>query len=77
MKSDTGLNGSQFATQFTQSEWKEMFNDDGKAFIEKYATKYPHMVDFFEGDRFKNRMMGDIKSFLINYASDSGNIASC
>jgi hypothetical protein len=77
MKNDTGLNGSQFATQFTQSEWKEMFKDDGEAFIAKYSKKYPHMAEFFEGDRFKNRMMKDIKSFLIQYASDSGNIASC
>jgi len=77
MKKDTGLNGSQFATQFTESEWKKMFENDGEAFISKYAEKYPHMADFFEGDRFKNRMMGDIKSFLIRFASDSGNVASC
>ncbi|MBE0491262.1 MAG: hypothetical protein IBX44_03305 [Sulfurospirillum sp.] len=76
MKKSTGINGGQFAAKHTQAEWKELFASDGVKFIETYSVEFPNAADFLKGDKFK-KYMGDISDFLINFASDSGNVPSC
>lgn len=77
LKKKTGLNGGEFATKHTQAEWQDLFANGGAKFIEKYSAEYPDASKFFNGDKFKNKYMQHISDFLINYASDSGNVPSC
>lgn len=75
MKGPTGLNGAQFAAQHTQAEWEALCADGGAGFIEEYSAKFPDAEKFLKG-KFK-RFQPDICDFVINYASDSGNVPSC
>lgn len=76
MQKFTGFNGIKFAALYSQAEWKEMFADDGKKFIEVFSEKFPDMKSFLEGDLFK-KVMPDVADFAIMYANDSGNVPSC
>jgi hypothetical protein len=76
MKGSTGLNGGEFATQQTMAEWKELCANSGAGLVDTYAAKFPDAADFLQGDRFK-RFQPDICDFLIEYASDSGNVPAC
>lgn len=75
MKAPTGLNGGQFAAQHTQAEWKALCENGGAGFVEEYSAKFPDAADFLKG-KF-SRFQQDICDFVINYASDSGNVPSC
>ena len=77
LKKKTGMNGAKFATGHTQEEWKELFANDGEKFIAEYSKKFPKLEKFFKGDKFKNKYMKHIADFVIEYASDSGNVPSC
>lgn len=76
-KKKTSLNGGEFAKQHTQAEWKTYFADGGAKFIAEYSKKYPKMEKFLNGDKFKNKYIKHISDFMIEYASDSGNVPSC
>lgn len=77
MKKGTGMTGGDFAKKHTQSEWKELFANDGEKFISKYAAEFPKVEKLLNGKKFKTKYMKHISDFLINYASDSGNVPSC
>lgn len=75
MKSSTGMNGAEFASERTMAEWKALCADNGKGFIDEYSERFPEMESFFKG-RF-DKFQSDICDFVINFANDSGNIPSC
>lgn len=75
-KKKTGLNGAKFATQHTQDEWKALFDNNAAGFIQTYSKKFPAMEKFLNGKKFK-KYMPHIKDFVVEYASDSGNVPSC
>ena len=76
-KKKTDLNGAEFAKQHTQAEWKEYFADGGTKFITEYSKTYPKMEKFLNGDKFKKKYIKHVSDFVIEYASDSGNVPSC
>ena len=75
MKKTTGMNGAKFAAVHTQDEWEELFENDGEGFKAEFGTS-DRAKKFFEGAKFK-KIMPHIQDFVIEYASDSGNVPSC
>ncbi len=76
MMDHTGVNSNDFAQQHTMDEWRALLADGGEKFIEKYSSEHPGMSDYLQGDLFP-RHLSHLRAFLIHYASDSGNFASC
>lgn len=76
MKSKVEMNGADFAALHTCDEWKMLFKDDGKAFIETFGAQYPKHSDFFRSKRFKKKMP-DLADFVMEYASDTGKTPTC
>ncbi len=67
-------NGTKGAAMHTQDEWEELFAAGGASIIKKHAgTK---AEPYFNGDGFKDSAQ-DLRDFLFEYASDSGNVPSC
>ncbi len=75
MKKTTGMNGAKFAAVHTQDEWEELFEEDGAGFKKEFGTS-DRAKKFFGGKKFE-KIMPHIKDFVIEYASDSGNVPSC
>ncbi len=67
-------NGTKGAAMHTQDEWEELFEDNGKLIIEKHAGDKSEA--FFKGEKFQG-LAPDLKDFLYEYGSDSGNVPSC
>ncbi len=71
-------NGTKGSAMKTQSEWTDLFANDGKKMIEIHMSDE---VDdrgqkYFKGKRFKKKAP-HLKDFLWQYGSDSGNVPSC
>ncbi|MGD9969230.1 MAG: c-type cytochrome [Sulfuricurvum sp.] len=67
-------NGTKGAAMHTQDEWDDLFANGGAGIIKKHAgTK---AEPFFNGDGFKGQSQ-DLRDFLFEYGSDSGNVPSC
>lgn len=67
-------NGTKGAAMHTQDEWEELFANGGASIIKKHAgTK---AEPYFNGEGFKD-VSQDLRDFLFEYASDSGNVPSC
>lgn len=75
MKAPTGMNGGEFAAQHTQAQWQALCENNGAGFIEEYSAKFPDLEKFLKGNF--SRFQPDICDFVINFASDSGNVPSC
>lgn len=67
-------NGTKGAAMHTQDEWEELFDAEGKMIIEKHAGTKAEA--YFNGEAFKGSAV-DLKDFLYEYGSDSGNVPSC
>jgi hypothetical protein len=76
LKSKVGMNGTQFAGQHTQDEWKELFENQGEGFIQEYSNKYPDAAKFLHNPKSWKKLQ-HIRDFAIEYGSDSGNVPSC
>lgn len=72
----TDMDSNQFAQRHTIAEWTELMEGNGEKFIEKYSSEFPGLSDYLQGDLFP-RHLAHIRAFVIHYASDSGNFASC
>lgn len=67
-------NGTKGAAMHTQDEWDELFSNNADMIIKKHAgTK---AEPFFNGESFKGNAQ-DLRDFLFEYGSDSGNVPSC
>lgn len=67
-------NGTKGAAMHTQDEWEDLFAAGGANIIKKHAgTK---AEPYFNGDGFKESSQ-DLRDFLFEYGSDSGNVPSC
>ena len=75
LKKTVGYNGAKFAAKHTQDEWEELFENGGEGFKKEFGTT-DKAKKFFEGKKFE-KIMPHIKDFVIEYASDSGNVPSC
>lgn len=75
MKEETGLKGSIFTKQYAQAEWKELFDEDGKKFINQNSKKYPKLKSFLNSVEFQNVRI-DIRDFCIEFAKDTMGMAS-
>ena len=67
-------NGTKGASMHTQDEWNDLFANGGVEIIKKHAST--PAKPFFDGDGFKGQSK-DIRDFLFEYGSDSGNVPSC
>ena len=76
LKSKLEMNGTQFAAQHTQDEWKELFENRGEGFIREYSHKYPDTEMFLQNPKSWKKLQ-HIRDFAIEYGSDSGNVPSC
>lgn len=76
MLDHTNLDSNQFAQRHTMDEWRDLMADGGEKFIEKYSSEFPGLGEYLKGDLFP-RHLAHLRAFVIHYASDSGNFASC
>jgi hypothetical protein len=77
LKSKMGnMNGMKFVSMYTMDEWKELFEEDGIAFIETFSERFPKASKVLSGKRFAKKME-HLRDFAVEYASDSGNVLSC
>jgi len=69
LKKPCGMNGAELAKKHTQAEWKTI-SESGKLNDEiiKICPKAKPL---------KDKYTKDVGDFIINYASDSGNVPSC
>jgi cytochrome c5 len=67
-------NGTKGAAMKTQEEWEEAFEDDAALFKEWH--KGTDGEKYANGKKF-GKYAQDLKDFLYEYASDSGNVPSC
>ncbi len=70
IKGPCGITGADFAAKHTQDEWTSI----GEAGLEKEITTICPNIK--AGD-IKSSAYKDILDFLIEFASDSGNVPSC
>jgi len=67
-------NGTKGAAMHTQDEWDDLFAAGGAKIIKAHAgTK---AEPYFNGEGFKEQSQ-DLRDFLFEYGSDSGNVPSC
>ncbi|MFA6188038.1 MAG: c-type cytochrome [Sulfuricurvum sp.] len=67
-------NGTKGAAMHTQAEWEDLFANGGENIIKKHAGTKAEA--FFGGSTFKGTSQ-DLRDFLFEYGSDSGNVPSC
>jgi len=67
-------NGTKGAAMKTQDEWEEAFEDNGALFKEWH--KGTNGEAYANGSKFE-KSAADLKDFLYEYGSDSGNVPSC
>ena len=67
-------NGTKGAAMHTQDEWNDLFANEGSDIIKKHVGTPAEA--YFKGENFKNRSK-DIRDFLFEYGSDSGNVPAC
>jgi len=68
IKDECGINGVVFAGKHTQSEWIKI-KDEGKMSDE--------ISSICKGMKIRDKYIKDLSAFVIEYASDSGNVPSC
>lgn len=66
--------GPRGAAMNTQEGWDELFANNAELIIKKHAGTKGEM--FFNGDVFKQSSQ-DLRDFLHEYGSDSGNVLTC
>ncbi len=67
-------NGVKGAAMKTQAGWEKAFANGAKELVDKHQ-KDPKAKAYFDG-AFKSQA-GDLKDFLKEYGSDSGNVPAC
>jgi len=67
-------NGTKGAAMNTQAAWADLFANDGAKIIA--AHEKTKAKKYFSGKRFK-KDGPNLKDFLYEYGSDSGNVPSC
>jgi hypothetical protein len=76
LKAALNMNGQKLAAMHTADEWTDMFDNGGAGFIKFLIETAPNKEVMWNSPEFKEDMK-DIKAFVIQYASDSGNVPSC
>jgi len=71
LKKVCGMNGGDFAKKHTQEEW-EKINEDGKLKDEIKSICTEANVD-----KLKDKHLENLGDFVVEFASDSGNVPSC
>lgn len=67
-------NGTKGAGMHTQDEWDELFKNGGSDIIKKHVGTAAE--PYFKGESFQEKAK-DIRDFLFEYGSDSGNVPAC
>jgi len=68
-------NGTKGAAMKTQKEWADSFAD-GAAQFKSWHKDDKKAMDYLNSSRFE-KDAPNLKDFLYNYGSDSGNVPSC
>jgi cytochrome c5 len=66
--------GTKGASMHTQDEWDDLFANGGAKIIKAHAND--KSAAYFNGEAFKSQSQ-DLRDFLFEYGSDSGNVPSC
>jgi cytochrome c5 len=66
--------GTKGAAMNTQDGWDDLFAKGGEKIIKAHAND--KSAAYFNGELFKKQSQ-DLRDFLFEYASDSGNVPSC
>jgi len=75
LKSVCDKSGAVFAASHTQMEW-EMANSSGELGA-TFKAECPAGSDLFDSAKFQKKMQSHLYDFVMEYASDSGNVPSC
>lgn len=67
-------NGTKGAAMHTQDEWDDLFSNNGEKIIKAHANDKSSA--YFNGEAFKGQSQ-DLRDFLHEYGSDSGNVPTC
>lgn len=67
-------NGTKGSAMHTQEEWDALFANGAEKIIKAHAND--KSATYFNGESFKNQAQ-DLRDFLFEYSSDSGNVPSC
>ncbi len=76
LKGSFKLDLQDFTTEHTAQEWRALFADNAKGFIEHYAERFPKASRYLHSAHFQKKAPL-LLAFLTNYAKDSGNIPGC
>lgn len=70
--------GQVFITSKNQATWERMMSNNGEpvAKLHLYSEDAKEVHDYF-GSRAWQRHANDLRDFMVEYASDSGNVPAC
>jgi len=71
LKEACGFNGGVFAKKHTQDEWQKIYKDG------KFKDEIKNICPNVDIKVVKDKYVPDLVEFVIQFASDSGNIPSC
>jgi Spy/CpxP family protein refolding chaperone len=71
LKKVCGMNGGEFAKKHTQDEWKKI--NDSKAL----KSEIKSICKDANVDKIKDKYVPHLGDFVVEFASDSGNVPSC
>ncbi|MFA6189310.1 MAG: hypothetical protein WC680_08530 [Sulfuricurvum sp.] len=75
-KTSFAMNGTKFAAEHSVSEWKDLFADNAKGFIQEYGERFPKAKAVLNNPDMAAKLQ-DIGDFAKEYGNDSGNVPSC
>ncbi len=71
LKKVCGMNGGEFAKKHTQDEWKKISEDKA------LKTEIKSICKDADVEKIKDKYIPDLSDFVVEFASDSGNVPSC
>ncbi len=71
LKKVCGMDGGKFAKKHTQDEWKQIIQDN------KLKDEVKSICSEADVSKIKDKHLPDLGDFVVEYASDSGNVPSC
>ncbi len=76
IKDKTGVRGDLFAKKYTEKEWMALFENNATLFKKRLFGIDPQLDTLLESSKFVE-IMPHLKAFVIHYAKDKENGATC
>jgi len=71
LKKVCGMNGGEFAKKHTQDEWEAIIKDG------KLKDEIHNICKDADMSKIKDKQLPHLGDFMVEFASDSGNVPSC